>query len=794
MKIDNLMRSRLVYLLLLCVLIWYISLGLLTQVIFWNQYPLPDSLMADFVIYLHARDQVIQGFDPYAHQPNELPFLYPLPSLLLIDLFAQIPTESARAVIYIVVNIVLLAIMVRGIALRYGYRWEQVWWWFPLVFFFAPFLELLQLGQINLITSFGVFLMFLYADSRPLVSGFGLALGAVTKLTPLIMVVYLVFRRCWRALIWSSGFIILSYIAASLRFGWQSPNIFLETIGNLTHLFVPGPNSNALVSSFVSLGWIQQAAWPELQNLLMFWVAAWIATGLVTSFRTREWEPLFIIASLGTAVMPNVLWYHHYVFILLPMLVWMAWSKLNPFVVAWIVLGMISVQLDRWYWTQGILPHLFVHLSILGIGVWGLARMWRLTRMDRLMIVIGALAGVIGFLWYGRGVVLANWNLVAAQIWIDANLPRGARIVSEFHTTQVDATRYTAAEFENLFAHSSDWYEREGWEYIVTHYGTHGRFSTASVLPIPTQRYTDFSSRLSLVKRIAEGDYEIRIYKTGAQLPAHRVGAHFGVYPAWIELVGYDATALDNLIFYWRPLVNRREKLTLTTRVLDRNGNEIARTRADLFGGNYAGDRWQTGLVRVPWKIDLPKNIEPGMYRIDAMIDGSTAGRVPLLIDHKPADDHLEISQIKWAVALPSTVDLQNARPVNVKFGNAFALSAFSLNKSSDLWNVSLYWQSIAKTDTDYTMFVHVLDANGKVVAQIDAQPRGGAYPTSIWDVGEIIRDEYVLSLPKDLPAGEYKIEIGAYEYPSLVRVQIIDASGKNIGDHLILDASVKLP
>jgi hypothetical protein len=243
--------------------------------------------------------------------------------------------------------------------------------------------------------------------------------------------------------------------------------------------------------------------------------------------------------------------------------------------------------------------------------------------------------------------------------------------------------------------------------------------------------------------------------------------------------------------------VNRRDKLTLTTRVLDRNEQLVGQVSADLFGGNYVGDRWQTGLVRVPWKIDSLKNIDPGMYRIELTIDSSAAGRIPMLIDHKTVDDQLVIGPIKLATVAPSADELRKARTVNAKFGSAFLLSAVSLSdqlRAGDSLTVSLYWQSVAKTDKDYTVFVHLLDASGKVVAQIDSQPRGGAYPTSIWDAGEIIRDDYGLSLPKGLSDGEYKIEIGAYEYPSMTRLQIVDTNSKNIGDHLILDTSVKLP
>jgi hypothetical protein len=84
-------------------------------------------------------------------------------------------------------------------------------------------------------------------------------------------------------------------------------------------------------------------------------------------------------------------------------------------------------------------------------------------------------------------------------------------------------------------------------------------------------------------------------------------------------------------------------------------------------------------------------------------------------------------------------------------------------------------------------VFIHLLDANGKILAQIDAQPYGGAYPTSLWDIDEIIRDYRTLTLPSDLASGEYKIELGLYEYSNLARLNVVATTGEALDDHLIL-------
>ena len=75
-----------------------------------------------------------------------------------------------------------------------------------------------------------------------------------------------------------------------------------------------------------------------------------------------------------------------------------------------------------------------------------------------------------------------------------------------------------------------------------------------------------------------------------------------------------------------------------------------------------------------------------------------------------------------------------------------------------------LVWRGEQRSETDYTTFVHLLDTNGNLVAQVDAPPLGGFYPTSAWLPGMPVADELELMLPVDLPAGRYQVSVGMYD------------------------------
>ncbi len=82
---------------------------------------------------------------------------------------------------------------------------------------------------------------------------------------------------------------------------------------------------------------------------------------------------------------------------------------------------------------------------------------------------------------------------------------------------------------------------------------------------------------------------------------------------------------------------------------------------------------------------------------------------------------------------------------------------------------VAVYWQPTAKLTSNYTGFVQLVDANGVKVAQgNDHQLGGDYYPTSMWNVGEYLRDEQHIPLPTGSPSGPYHLLIGMYRQPDM--------------------------
>ena len=77
--------------------------------------------------------------------------------------------------------------------------------------------------------------------------------------------------------------------------------------------------------------------------------------------------------------------------------------------------------------------------------------------------------------------------------------------------------------------------------------------------------------------------------------------------------------------------------------------------------------------------------------------------------------------------------------------------------------DITLEWESIGFTPTDYTVFVHLIAPDGTQVAQSDSQPMGNYAPTHLWDAGERFLDTHSLNLPADAPGGTYDVRVGMY-------------------------------
>ncbi|MGC9469502.1 MAG: glycosyltransferase family 117 protein [Anaerolineae bacterium] len=105
--------------------------------------------------------------------------------------------------------------------------------------------------------------------------------------------------------------------------------------------------------------------------------------------------------------------------------------------------------------------------------------------------------------------------------------------------------------------------------------------------------------------------------------------------------------------------------------------------------------------------------------------------------------------------------------------------------------HLKLVWEVLSRPRTSYTVFIHLIDAQGQPWYVHDYTPLGGAYPSYLWFPkwlkGQRVADPYRLVLPEDLPEGTYWLEVGLYEMGSVRRIPQLAADGTMTGDRFVL-------
>jgi hypothetical protein len=117
--------------------------------------------------------------------------------------------------------------------------------------------------------------------------------------------------------------------------------------------------------------------------------------------------------------------------------------------------------------------------------------------------------------------------------------------------------------------------------------------------------------------------------------------------------------------------------------------------------------------------------------------------------------------------------------PATAEWEAGIALLGFSLPaqaRCDGALEVRFEWRARRPVEQPYVMFVHVLDAQGRLVAQHDQPPRAGRYPTNVWRAGEVVPDSIVIESGKlnGLPAGRYAVQAGIYHAESGQRLPLV--------------------
>ena len=241
-----------------------------------------------------------------------------------------------------------------------------------------------------------------------------------------------------------------------------------------------------------------------------------------------------------------------------------------------------------------------------------------------------------------------------------------------------------------------------------------------------------------------------------------------------LRLLGFDLAggpvyhpgeAIDVELF-WQALADPGEDYLPRLQLLDSAGTVYAELAEKPVAGAYPAAWWHAGeLVRDPHALFVPAATPSGRYRLAISLvraaDGSLvkAGRSQTSIDL--AEIEVQSRDHSYQPAAPAHVQAAQFGPAIKLVGYDLLAAAYAPGSPLE---VTLYWRALQTPDKNYRVFVHLLDAQGQIVAQHDGTPGDGNLPALGWLPGEYLADTHRLALPTTLPVGEYRLLIGLYD------------------------------
>lgn len=201
---------------------------------------------------------------------------------------------------------------------------------------------------------------------------------------------------------------------------------------------------------------------------------------------------------------------------------------------------------------------------------------------------------------------------------------------------------------------------------------------------------------------------------------------------------------------------------------------------------------WRKGqMIGDTREIELLPGTPPGSYRITVNLFD------PYRREELKPERELVLGPVEVPRREPPPIGaLDIVHPLEVDLGAKVRLLGYRIEsgfRPGDGIHLTLFWQALEEMDKDYTVFTHLTDAQGRIWGQKDNPPVDGFYPTTGWEAGEIVRDQYDIPISPDAPPGEYQIEVGMYLRETGGRLPVLDGEGQILGDKISLNTVISI-
>jgi hypothetical protein len=244
-----------------------------------------------------------------------------------------------------------------------------------------------------------------------------------------------------------------------------------------------------------------------------------------------------------------------------------------------------------------------------------------------------------------------------------------------------------------------------------------------------------------------------------------------------LALAGYELGGLKfqqgnpiPLRLHWLAPTEPVSNLTLRLQLLERGPATAIVTETLALAPSYPVSEWSAGrVVAVPTALSIPVDAPPGSAELTLAVLGPDGRPWSINGGQQLTMGTLTVEERPMLRRLPSGLTSLRVDFVDAT-GNTddrIALRGYRVEgeaRPGGRLELTYAWQALSQPRRIYSVFNHLLTADGQHLTQADGWPQGGVVLTNQWRPGEYIEDSHTIEIPADAPAGPYLLAVGLYD------------------------------
>jgi len=215
---------------------------------------------------------------------------------------------------------------------------------------------------------------------------------------------------------------------------------------------------------------------------------------------------------------------------------------------------------------------------------------------------------------------------------------------------------------------------------------------------------------------------------------------------------------------YWQCLEEMDEDYSVYVRLEDEAGHLWGQTDNWPAQGFLPTSQWKEGMiVKDEYSVETLAGTPPGDYNLEVGMYSVLDGGGTRVLGRWEAPQRTV--RIVKPLTPPSAENLEIQNLLTRSLGDQVELLGYNLSpitfRPGDPLPLTLFWRAQSDLYTDYFVLLQLQAEDGTGWTLHRARPADGSYPTTLWEQGEVLREQLDARIPADVPSGRYALTVG---------------------------------